>query len=224
MDKQTIKTRRSTFDQERLKRINEFLNLGFTDYIAAIVLLLNALPLQGAILGSTAVEKYIKALVSVRGEKLNGHLQSSHFNSLRNYIPKLYERLSPDFLKLLQHCYGLRYTDQLPQDFNIAIYARETIAELDHTIYNMEFQFNFTQSDGQKVLTPYRVAMNNKDERLFKDNYILLKEDKLKFLKHEDIAYTFRKTPEIGLLSTNFTAFESPQDGDFMREGLRRLQ
>ena len=217
-------TRKSTSDQVRVKRVTEFLGLGFTDYIGARILLLNGLPLQGAVLGSTSVEKYIKALVSVRGEKVKGHLKSSHLNSLRNYVPKLYEKINLEFFKYLKHCYCLRYTDQLPLNFNIVIYARETLAELDQTIYNMEFQLNFTQSDGQETLTPYRVSLENKDERLLQDNYILSGEDKLTFLKREDIAYTLRNTPELGILSTNFTTFESPQDGKFMRKGLRRTQ
>ncbi len=215
---------KNTSDPNRLKKITEFLWLGFNDYIGARVLLMNRLSLQGAILASTAVEKYIKALLSVRGEILNTHLKSSHITSLKNYIPQLYKKLNPEFLNFLQHCYSLRYTDQLPINYSIVIYARETMAELDYTINNLEFQFNFKQSGGQESLTHYRSALKDKDERLLKDNYILLNHIKSEHLKHEDYAFTLRKTPELGLMSTDFVSFESPQDGNFMREGLQRLQ
>ena len=62
------KSRKATSDQTRIFRALEFVGLGYKDYIGARTLLIDHLPLQGATLGSSAVEKYIKALLSLRGE------------------------------------------------------------------------------------------------------------------------------------------------------------
>ena len=167
---------KSTSDPQRIKRILNFLSLGYSDYIAARNLLLSGLPLQGAILGSTAVEKHIKAILAVRGENAKGHLKKSHIKSLNNYLPELLQKTNPEFLEFLQKCYQLRYTDNLQPNFNIAIYARETLAELDETIFNLEFQLNFGESSNTKILTRYQSAFNSKSSSLITENYILLGE------------------------------------------------
>lgn len=182
--------------------------------------MLNHLPLQGATLGSSAVEKYIKAILAVRGENSEGHLNSAHIKSLRNYVPDLANKLNFDFLAFLRNCYRLRYTDVLPPDFNITIYARETLAELDHTIFHMEFQVNLRKSDSSEITTRYRGTLKSKDPRLLNENHVLKQQDKKDFLKKPDIAYSIRNRPGFGLLEVDFDVHESPLDGKFCREAL----
>ena len=56
----------------------EFLGAAFDDYLAARVLLLTRLPLQGAVLASTAIEKYLKAVLAFRRQKRRVHLHPDH--------------------------------------------------------------------------------------------------------------------------------------------------
>ncbi|SHE21096.1 hypothetical protein [methanotrophic endosymbiont of Bathymodiolus puteoserpentis (Logatchev)] len=215
---------KKTSNQERVFRALEFINLGYKDYIGARTLLLNKLPLQGATLGSSAVEKYIKALLAVRGENTQGHLKKAHISSLKNYIPDLTKKLNSEFLDFLRKCYSLRYTDGLPQNFNISVYARETLAELDYTIFNMEFQLNFQHAEGHEIYSMYRSAYKAGDTRLFSDNYLLLKQDKQMFLSNPDVAYGMRNRPNKGILEVEFKVFESIKDGKFCREAVVPVQ
>ncbi|MBI5461290.1 MAG: hypothetical protein HY941_03800 [Gammaproteobacteria bacterium] len=211
------KNRKATSDQARVSRALEFTGLGYKDYIGARALLLEQLPLQGATLGSSAVEKYIKALLAIRGENTQGHLKKSHISSLKNFLPDLAKKLNMEFLDFLRKCYTLRYTDGLPPDYNLSVYARETLAELDHTVFSMEYQMNFHRSDGAEVITMYRNALKNGNKLLLVENHVLMKEDKSHFLSKPDVAYGMRNRPSEGILEIEFRVYESPKDGKFCR-------
>ena len=213
--------RKPTSDRARVARVREFLHLGFKDYIGARTLLLSRLPLQGAVLGSTAIEKYLKAIAAVRGNEIHGHLRAAHMNALRNYVPELFESLNSEFLSFLQHCYRLRYTDRLPVGFNLVVYGREVLAELDHTVFRCEFQVNLRQASGEQALTAYRHALAKKSKLLLRENHVLLQQDKGTFLKQESAAYAMRNRGLEGILEVEFEVFESPSDGHFEREALR---
>ena len=58
----------------------EFLNIAYKDYLGARVLLNSGLLPQGAVLASTAVEKYFKAILSFGGSEARGHLSRKHIN------------------------------------------------------------------------------------------------------------------------------------------------
>ena len=211
------KSKKNVTDQAWVFRALEFVSLGFKDYIGARSLLLQDLPLQGTTLASSAVEKYIKALLSLRGENAQGHLKKAHISSLHNYVPDLAKALNSNFLEFLRRCYRLRYTDSLPVDFNVCIYAREVLAELDYTIHCMEFQMNFWRDTGAGVVTMYRGALKKKDRRLLSENHVLLNQSKADFLSKPDVAYGMRNRPERGLLELEFKVYSSPTDGDFCR-------
>ncbi len=212
--------RGETSEPERTGRLLEFLNLGYIDYVAARTLLINALPLQGAVLASTAIEKYFKAFGHVFGNSLKGHLQASHLNLMRDKVPDLFAKLNPEFLSFLKRCYDLRYTDCLEPDFNATVYAREVLAELDHTVFHCDSQINLRR-DQVRVLSPFGHAVEKKSRLLFAENHILLGIDKEAFLSSADTAYAIRNRPVEGILEIEFTVAESPKDGRFNREGLK---
>ena len=71
MDK---KIRRAAKSAKPLKII-DFLQAAFDDYIAARVLIRAGLLPQGAILASTAIEKYCKTVLAFQGQSNPGHLK-----------------------------------------------------------------------------------------------------------------------------------------------------
>jgi hypothetical protein len=77
-----------------------FLGGAAKDYIGARVLLNARLPVQGAILASTAIEKYFKTVMAFRGNSSCGHLKKAHWNSVKNFIPVIFADLNPDFFAL----------------------------------------------------------------------------------------------------------------------------
>lgn len=214
--------RKSTSDPDRTSRLIHFFQFGFYDFVGARCLLIERLPLQGAILASTSVEKYFKGLLAIRGEVIHGHLQKAHFNSLENYLPDLFARLNPRFLSFLQRVYSLRYADRIPAAFNLKVFARETLAELDHTIDSCECAVN-VHRDGEPVATAYRGALSRRLPSLIRENHVLAGQPKELFLKHPDVAYAMLHRGAAGLLEAEFTTRESPTDGDFERYGIRAV-
>ena len=213
---------RTTSDQERVFAALEFVQLGFRDYIGARTLLLAGLSVQGATLASTAVEKYLKAFAAMRGNVIDGHLRKAHVNSIRNFVPKLFRALNPEFLSFLQRCYQLRYTDRLPAGFNIAVHTLEVLAELDEVILRFEGQMNFRrQPRGEPIATAYKEALLNRNERLYRENHCLRNQPKAEFLNRPTVLYTMmNRGGEEGILEFQ-TIVQCPTDGHFERTGLR---
>jgi hypothetical protein len=201
----------------------QFLSLGFMDYVGARSLLRSRLPLQGAVLASTAVEKYFKAIALVGGKSLRGHLKEAHVQHIRAFVPELFAKFNPKFLTFLERCYVLRYTDSLPPGFTLKVYARETLAELDEAIINCESQVTLRRSTGQAVRRPFDTALERRDEVLVQDNHVLNGIPKTEFLRHRDYAYAILNRPSEGLLEADFVAESSPQDGEFTRPGIWRV-
>lgn len=218
------KSSRSTSDPSRTTTVMNFLNLGMKDYVAARILLNNGMSLQGAILGSTAVEKHFKAILAIRGEKATGHLQKAHFNSIKNFLPEMYAKLNPSFLLFLQQCYKLRYVDELPQDFNLKIGSIKTLVELDFTIDTIQAQINFHDENGIEISTPYRHAIISPQslnhQHVLKNNYLATGVEKEEFLKQPEIWLSIRQRPGKGILEVDFTTAESESDGDFLKPTL----
>ena len=125
------KLKQKTLSGDKIRKFLGYLTAGFDDYLASRVLLNNQLLTQGAILASTAIEKYIKALMVMYGNESHGHLKKSHWNAFKHHQPTIYKQVNEDFLKLCQKCYKLRYLDSLKNNFNLVIAQLEFLAELD---------------------------------------------------------------------------------------------
>lgn len=206
-------------DGERTKEILSFLRDSFSDYIAARVLFRNQLPQQGSILSSTAIEKCVKAMLAVQGSESRGHLKTAHRNFLRNFNPKLSSELNDDFLVLNQKVYALRYSDDLPADYNLVIASREFLAEMDFTIAAMFSCFSLRHGN-RRLETPYDVAVAALDDRLCVDNHVLHKLPVALFIYAEpQFVYEVRNDPRRGLMEITYIANGPSKQGAFLRSG-----
>lgn len=198
----------------------DFLNIAYKDYLAARILLNSNLPVQGAVLASTTIEKYFKAIMAVSGNESSGHLKRSHFNAVKNFDSKLWGALNKEFLELLQKVYALRYLDDLKQNFNLVIASREFLAELDYTVFTIQKKFKLKK--GQKdVVTIFDEHLAKKDSRLFLNNHCLSGIQKQEFIIAESqFMYEVRKCPLYGFIEINYVTAPLPSDGKFMRTGL----
>ena len=97
----------------------DFLNIAYKDYLAARVLFNAQLPVQGAVLASTAVEKYFKAILAFHGNECGGHLKKAHFNAVKNFEAQLSAAFNVEFITFLQHAYCLRYQDDLEKNLGL---------------------------------------------------------------------------------------------------------
>ena len=196
-----------------------FLRDSFNDYLAARVLFGNQLPQQAAILSSTALEKCVKAMLAIQGNESHGHLKAAHRNFLRNFNPNLYTELNDDFLVLNQKVYALRYTDDLPIDYNLVIASREFLAEMDFTIASMFSCFSLKQGSRQ-IETHYQVAVRTQDDRLRLDNHVLANVPPELFTYAEpQFVYEVRNHPNRGLMEVTYIATGPPKQTGFLWPG-----
>lgn len=204
---------------EFAKKSNEFLSIAYKDYLASRVLLNAQLPVQGAVLASTAVEKYFKALLALRGNEIKGHLKRAHFNAVKNFDNKFWSILNEEFLGLLQKVYSLRYHDTLEKNYNAVIASREFLAELDYTVINIQESL-WIKHDGKKVALMYHRDKNERDHRLCQNNHVLSGLDKQSFISAEpQLVYEVRNCPLRGFIEVSYLAKPIQSDGNFLRPG-----
>jgi hypothetical protein len=200
----------------------QFLGAAFDDYLGARVLLRSDLLVQGAVLASTAIEKYCKTVLAFRGNESPGHLKPAHWRCLRNFDAQVYATFNEEFFELLQKAYALRYPDSLPIGYNIVIRARELLAELDHTVLTLHPRFNVTRSEGTRTPTRYDEMVREGDPRLVEDNHFIRGEKREAFITRDNQAvYECRRITAGPLMEIHYTMAPQPSDGAFMREGFR---
>lgn len=179
---------------EKLFTGYSFADLGYRDYIAARFLLNNHLIVQGLTLASTAVEKYLKAVIAFNlQEKEWYNYHFDRFEKLKNLLSKVNrdvtEEFDPLFITVLEKAFKIRYYDKIEQPIFMGFYINQFIGELDYTINYLEnFIFN-TQSCGQSI-TLYSKAVIKKDSDLFHNNYILNQENKKDYMEMPDIGFS----------------------------------
>jgi len=197
-----------------------FQNDSIDDYLAARNLLLSGFTKQGAILASTAIEKSFKAILAMNGNVSLGHLKKAHWNAVKNFNPRLYSRIDSAFLLLNQKAYLLRYTEDLPVGFNLAIAHREFLAALDRTIMNVLGGFKLSFGNG-KSPTQFQQYIDANDSRLVLENRVLSNEDVDAFVySKEQQVYEVRNDPEMGIIEWKYVTSSRPRRGGFMREAL----
>lgn len=201
------------------RQVQTFISDSMNDYVAARVLLLSGLLQQGAILGSTSIEKACKAILAFHGNESRGHLKKAHWNAVKNFDKNLWAQLKQDFLELNREAYFLRYTDDLPIDFNIVIAQREYLAELDHTIISLVQGFGFqNEVDGQG--TKFTQLLTSGDHRLLADNHVLTLIPKSEFIYSlPQQIYEMRYVPLLGPVETSYFSNKPAKQASFTRLG-----
>ena len=167
------------------------IDLGYRDYIAARFLLNNRFIIQGLTLASTAVEKYLKALIVLTSEEKEKYYY--HFDNLEKLKAILAksnsdvtEKFDPVFLNILENAFKIRYYDRIEKPIFIGFFINQFIGELDYTIDSLETFVLKTQ----KNETPYRRAIESKDPHLLENNFVLKKQNKKDFMEKPDDGFS----------------------------------
>lgn len=211
---------RSTANPERVRRLRLFQQDSLDDYLAARLLLLSGHTKQGAVLGSTAIEKSFKAILAMSGNESHGHLKKAHWNAVKNFNAALFARLDPDFLLLSQKAYKLRYTDDLTKHFNLAIASREFLAALDRTVMNVLGGFKLTLGE-KKEPTEFQQLVDAGDDRIVMENRVLSQQDVTDFIyEKRQHVYEVRNDPQMGLFEISYVSSSRPRRPGFLREAL----
>ena len=125
------------------------------DYIAARLLFLNNLLVQGSGLSNTTIEKYLKTLYFFYDLQFPRGYEGHDVCILYEKLKKdkgLQLGINEEYLPLLFKSYSLRYPDELKTGFNIVLCKTKLLAELDRTVYEIEKLFSFEVA-GKKVET-----------------------------------------------------------------------
>jgi HEPN domain-containing protein len=190
--------------------VMHYLALAFDDYIAARVLLNNKLALQGLILASTSVEKYLKAILATKGKISRIHLDSSDFLKLFEMNGLDISNLNANFIKYLGRSYPFRYIEPTSGPASITIEPRKLLAELDFTVSQCEASFQI-----RPVPSPYAAAVSNRDERVWANNYVLHEIDKTSFISEPvDVLCTIVQ-PMTEIVPLIMRGFRSTNNGNF---------
>ncbi len=199
--------------------VTKWLGWADNDYLAARSLLLDHFIVQGAVLSNTAIEKYLKTALLVKGKEL----------PRKHDVPKLYEILTNGkkdlgineaYLNLLFKCYKMRYPDDLKTGFNIGLVEIRMLVELDSTVYKIRKEFSF-QPDGKPVKTRIDSLLESKDDNLLRDNCYFGTTDRKELFGRCTHCYEMRVIEPSDILEVAYQTTGVDDDGKFDSIGLR---
>ena len=179
---------------EKLFNGHALIDLGYRDYSAARFLLNNHFIVQGLTLASTAVEKYLKAIIVFNLEErewYNYHFD--RFEQLKKLLAKVNsdvtQEFDPVFVSILEKAFKIRYYDKIEKPIFMGFYINQFIGELDFTIDFLEKFIANTQSGGQSI-SAYNRAVKNNEPHLCENNFIIKNENKKDFMEKPDIGFS----------------------------------
>src|SRR6267154_2553969 len=200
---------------EPIVRTFHWMKWADSDYLAARYLLLGSMVIQGCILANTAIEKYLKALYA----HLELPIPRSHaVQALYCEVTasrKSTVALNDAFLNVLQKAYGLRYPDELPEDFNIALNQMKLLAELDRTVFAIADCFAFSEGTADFVLTR---AAKARDQRYIARNVVLNPEQTSDLFANDSRSFEFRIHKPL-IINVEYLSPGVADDGLFDQEG-----
>jgi len=195
MQNENISIRQIEEPVEKAKRLIGLKQAAFKDYIAARLLFLNSQLHQAAFFANTCLEKEFKSCLYTLGVDVNiQHNTFKLLNLLSSVDKETFEKINPDFLKVLTKIYESRYHEGLNPGYNFVIIRRKFLAELDYTYQILERKVRFKLSgiDGNPPATTYELSLKNKLPTIILDNYLYNDISKEQFLQNKDDVFEFR--------------------------------
>jgi len=189
--------------------------LGYLDYVAARSLLRNGLEIQGLILASTSIEKYLKAILATTGRATATHLDSDGFvEILRQRGCDVLPYISSSFLQYLGRAYAFRYLETDSGPASIAVEQRKLLAELDYSVSQFESAITMAV-DGVIQKSSYTRAVEAHDRRVWDDNHILAGTSKSDFVEVHCPLYCMAIRPMHEAMELRHENFKSVNDANF---------
>jgi HEPN domain-containing protein len=202
------------------ERILLWLGWADKDYVAARRLLLNAYLTQGAALGNTALEKYLKTLFMILGKKVpRSHNVGALQDSLIKEFPKLQE-VNVNFLKVLGKTYRLRYPDDVEVEFSLSLEQPKILTELDRSVHLIRRGFSFNRPSGEPMQTLVDGMINRNDPDLVDANCYFGSARRSDVFDKLTNCYEMRVVALDRILEAYYQA-SILDDGEFPLEGLR---
>lgn len=195
---------------------SHFRKTGFIDYVGARVLISNGLLLQGVVLSSTCIEKYLKAILASVGKRMNSHLQGGDLLTvMRANGVDVTSYISHSFLMYLGRAYKFRYIEPTTGPVSIGIEQRKLLAELDYCVSQFEAALTISGSDGSTRESPYEMAVTDKDKNVWLDNYVLNELQKSDFVEQPGCLYGVFAAPQQEFIEVTHPGFKSTDNSLF---------
>lgn len=174
-----------------------FFSTGYADYLAARILFNkneNRLIPNALTLASTAIERYLKGILSTEGIQAKFHM--SNLGKIAQLFHKMkiniYPKLDPNFLQLLSKVYQLRYWDKINKTEGYGFLLHQFLGELDATIFMIEKVYKIMNANTDKEwLSPYKIATNKKEPDLSANNFLAEGISKKEWMDRDGILYSF---------------------------------
>jgi len=218
-----MKLRKKILSNEVGLAINQFFINAYSDYISARILFLNDRLRDACYFANTAIEKYIKGLLLLQGDRPPRHhdlTALSMLNPLKNKYKNFYNSLDIEFLTLLSSAYKMRYLDDIEVGFNIAIIKRKTLAELDRIVTYIEENTMILVSGKNGTVKQYTFDKDSKNPALWQGNIFLHKIEQRSFVDQDNRVYEARKLRNGEMMEVMYTTHEPVFDKPFIMEAL----
>lgn len=197
----------------------EWIKWADNDYIGARELLLCDLLVNGAVLSNTAVEKYLKAIFMLKQIKIpRCHDVTALNQKLKS--TGLILPLSEDYLSLLLMAYKLRYPDDLPPDFNIAIDRTRLLTELDYTVWVIRKGFTLTGPAGP-IQTNLDILLSRGDPHLLDKNCYFGTTKRSDLFRENASRFTMRVRGPYNFFTAEYQTAGVPDTRNLRVEGIK---
>jgi HEPN domain-containing protein len=178
------------------------IQLGFNDYIASRHLINHKYILQGVTLASTAVEKYLKAILVSKGKtKKDIGVHLDKLDKLKKHLSECYtdftNKIDERFLEILGKAYRARYYDDIKEPITIGFFVNQFLCELDYSIAFFEniLYKDILDDKGNQVLTFYKRDVAAKNPDLISNNYLFSEMTKKDFMEQPDNGFCIYINP-----------------------------
>lgn len=208
---------------EEGKKIIGLKSTAYKEYLAARHLLNDNFLHQAAFFINTCIEKEFKAyLFALNVDVTVKHNTFKLYNILKSHKPNIEKKLNPDFLKIISKIYESRYYEDLGTRYNFVIIKNKFLAELDYTYSFLEPLSRFKLGrDKQIPKTNFDIDKEQHNIFLYRNNYLLNKIDKSKFLNQSDVVYEFRIVFTHQIIEVKYEIPFNKEHNKFIYEGLK---
>ena len=175
------------------------------DYLSARTLLLSGLLVQGCAFSSTAIEKYLKCILTISGATV------PRTHNVMNLYSEVKKRgsapaLNDSYLQTLVKSYLLRYPDDLDKGFNISLAQKQLLVELDRSVQRIRAGLRVRKNDGSAVETKFDLLLRKNDPRLTEHDIGVTAVTADEVFANPSECYELRVLTDRGILEASYQA------------------
>lgn len=191
------------------------------DYISSRVLLLNNKPIQGIILACTAIEKYLKTILLIKGILWEKGYKGHDIESLFKKAETKTLKINKNFLPFLSKCYKLRYPDDLEVGYNVFLNSNKILHELDFSVFNIRKGFSFQRQDNKPITNHIDFLKQEGEKSLIEKNCYFDNYSRNKLFSEQSFCYSLRVLKPSKIIMQAAFFGQGGDDGKFNEEAFK---